>query len=253
MKNENSSLKISLEELRTKQKRKDLEEERTASEGKEGKKPIIPRGECEGNDTRREKHDGKEGVIKAQREDGEGGEGGDVILSERKKKAIDEMNTKERGEAEGEKEIERKKDFTEETSQTYSTEAQKTEEDTFSQDTLALHNQLQQSLEEADRQTTLAQDLRSKLAEQSKKVLEAERKLVFLEAENQRLKKAAESLMEARKQIEVMNHQVMTQKNLITTTLHNPLTSTSTQSQITVQSITEMTHKVKTQLPATSN
>lgn len=250
LKNENSSLKISLEELKTKHKRKDLEEERTASEGKEGKKPIIPRGECEGNDTRREKHDGKEGVIKAQREDGEGG---DVILSERKKKAIDEMNTKERGEAEGEKEIERKKDFTEETSQTYSTEAQKTEEDKFSQDTLALHNQLQQALEEADRQTTLAQDLRSKLAEQSKKVLEAEHKLVFLEAENQRLKKAAESLKEARKQIEVMNHQVMTQKKLITTTLHNPLTSTSTQSQITVQSITAMTHKVKTQLPATSN
>ncbi len=94
LKNENSSLKINLEELRTKQKRKDLEEERTASEGKEGKKPIIPRGECEGNDTRREKHDGKEGVIKALREDGEGGEGGDVILSERKKKVIDEMTPK---------------------------------------------------------------------------------------------------------------------------------------------------------------
>ncbi|KTG31287.1 hypothetical protein cypCar_00036345, partial [Cyprinus carpio] len=203
LKNENSSLKINLEELRTKQQRKDLEEERTASEGKEGKKPIIPRGECEGNDTRREKHDGKEGVINAQREDGEGGEGSVVILSERKKKVIDEMNSKERGEAEGEKEIERKKEITEEASQTYSTESQKTEEDQFSQDALALHNQLQQALEESDRQTTLAQDLRSKLAEQSKKVLEAEHKLVFLEAENQRLKKAAESLMEARKQIEV--------------------------------------------------
>uniref|UniRef100_A0A672MUX2 Girdin-like n=1 Tax=Sinocyclocheilus grahami TaxID=75366 RepID=A0A672MUX2_SINGR len=202
LKNENTSLKINLEELRTKQQRKDLEEERAASKGKEGKKPIIPRGECEGYDTRREKHDGKEGVIKALREDGEGGEGSVVILSERKKKVIDEMNTKERGEAEGEKEIERKKDITEEASQTYSTEVQKTEEDKFSQDALALHNQLQQALEEADRQTTLAQDLRSKLAEQSKKVLEAEHKLVFLEAENQRLKKAAESLMEARKQIE---------------------------------------------------
>ncbi|XP_048032357.1 coiled-coil domain containing 88A [Megalobrama amblycephala] len=212
LKNENSSLKINLEELRTKQKRKDLEEERTASEGKEGKKPIIPRGECEGNDTRREKHDGKEGVIKAQREDGEGVEGGDIILSEKKKKVIDEMNSKERGEAEGEKEIERKKDITEETSQTYSTEAQKTEEDKFSQDTLALHNQLQQALEQADRQTTLAQDLHSKLAEQTKKVLEAEHKLVFLEAENQRLKKAAESLMEARKQIEVLQGESMQQE-----------------------------------------
>uniref|UniRef100_A0A8C1TX60 Coiled-coil domain containing 88B n=1 Tax=Cyprinus carpio TaxID=7962 RepID=A0A8C1TX60_CYPCA len=212
LKNENSSLKINLEELRTKQERKDLEEERTASEGKEGKKPIIPRGECEGNDTRREKHDGKEGVINAQREDGEGGEGSVVILSERKKKVIDEMNSKERGEAEGEKEIERKKEITEEASQTYSTESQKTEEDQFSQDALALHNQLQQALEEADRQTTLAQDLRSKLAEQSKKVLEAEHKLVFLEAENQRLKKAAESLMEARKQIEVLQGESMQQE-----------------------------------------
>ncbi|XP_067313377.1 coiled-coil domain containing 88A isoform X2 [Pseudorasbora parva] len=212
LKNENSSLKINLEELRTKQKRKDLEEERTASEGKEGKKPIISRGECEGNDTRREKHDGKEGVIKAQREDGEGGEGGDVILSERKKKVIDEMNSKERGEAEGEKEIERKKDITEETSQLYSTEAQKTEEDKLSQDTLALHNQLQQALEEADKQTTLAQDLRSKLAEQMKKALEAEHKLVFLDAENQRFKKAAESLMEARKQIEVLQGESMQQE-----------------------------------------
>ncbi|KAI2656972.1 Girdin [Labeo rohita] len=211
LKNENSSLKINLEELRTKQKRKDLEEERTASEGKEGKKPVIPRGECEGNDTRREKHDGKEGVIKARRE-GEGGEGGDIILSERKKKVIDEMNTKERGEAEGEKEIERKNDITEETSQPYSAEAQKTEEDKFSQDALALHSQLQQALEEVDRQTTLAQDLRSKLAEQSKKVLEAEHKLVFLEAENQRLKKAAESLVEARKQIEVLQGESMQQE-----------------------------------------
>lgn len=206
-------MKINLEELRTKQK--DLEEERAASEGKDGEKTIIRRGECEGNYTRREKHDEKEGVIKAQREDGEGGEGGNVILSEREKKVIDEMNSKERGEAEGEKEIERKKDITEETSQTFSTEAQKTEEDKFSQDTLALHNQLQQALEEADRQTTLAQDLRSKLAEQTKKVLEADHKLVFLEAENQRLKKAAESLIGARKQIEVMNHQVdkQTHKN----------------------------------------
>ncbi|XP_052471181.1 girdin isoform X1 [Carassius gibelio] len=212
LKNENSSLKINLEELRTKQQRKDLEEERTASEGKEGKKPIIPRGECEGNDTRGEKQEGKEDVIKARREDGEGGEGSIVILSERKKKVIDEMNNKERGEAEGEKEIERKKDITEETSQTYSTESQKTEEDKFSQETLALHNQLQQALEEADRQTTLAQDLRSKLAEQSKKVLEAEHKLVFLEAENQRLKKAAESLMEARKQIEVLQGESMQQE-----------------------------------------
>ncbi|XP_056113261.1 coiled-coil domain containing 88A [Rhinichthys klamathensis goyatoka] len=210
LKNENSSLKINLEELRTNQK--DLEEERTASEGKDGKKTIIRRGECEGNDTRREKHDGKEGVIKPQREDGEGGEGGNLILSERKKKVIDEMNSKERGEAEGEKEIERKKDITEETSQTFSTEAQKTEEDKFSQDTLALHNQLQQALEEADRQTTLAQDLRSKLAEQTKKVLEADHKLVFLEAENQRLKKAAESLMGARKQIEVLQGESMQQE-----------------------------------------
>lgn len=220
-------MKINLKELRTKQK--DLEEERTASEGKDEKKTIIRRGECEGNDTRREKHDGKEGVIKAQREDGEGGEGGNVILSEREKKVIDEMNSKERGEAEGEKEIERKKVITEETSQTYSTEAQKTEEDKFSQDTLALHNQLQQALEEADRQTTLAQDLRSKLAEQTKKVLEADHKLVFLEAENQRLKKAAESLMGARKQIEVMNHQVDTHTHTqktnyyITTQVNNPL------------------------------
>lgn len=111
------------------------------------------------------------------------------------------MNSKERGEAEGEKETENKTDITEETC---SDEAQKTEDDQFSQDALALHNQLQQALEEADRQSALAQDLRSKVVEQSKKVLEAEHKLVFLEAENQRLKKAAESLAEARKQIEVM-------------------------------------------------
>lgn len=205
LKNENSSLKINLEE--TKRKREeDLKTDRTASQGKEGKKPVIPRGECEGNDTRREKHDGKEGVIKARREDGEGGEGGDVILSERRKKVIDEMNSKERGEAEGEKETENKTDITEET---YSDEAQKTEDDQFSQDALTLHNQLQQALEEADRQSALAQDLRSKVAEQSKKVLEAEHKLAFLETENQRLKKAAESLAEARKQIEVLQGESM--------------------------------------------
>ncbi|XP_051515017.1 girdin-like isoform X2 [Myxocyprinus asiaticus] len=223
LKKENSRLKINLEDMRTKQKQEDLEVERTVTEGKEEKKEIIPRGECEGKDTKREKEDGKEereqDIIKAQREDGEGGEGGSVILSERKKKVIFEMKTKERGETEGEKDID-KKDVTEETSQPseYNSEAQtttqkeETEEDQFSLDTLILHQQLQQALEEADRQSTLAQDLRSKLAEQSKKVLEVEHKMVFLEAENQRLKKAAESLMEARKQIEVLQGESMQQE-----------------------------------------
>ncbi|XP_052010341.1 girdin-like [Xyrauchen texanus] len=222
LKKENSHLKINLADLRTKQKQEDLEVERTVTEGKEEKKEIILRGECEGKDTKREKEDGKEereqDIIKAQREDGEGGEGGSVILCERKKKVIVDMKTKERGETEGEKDID-KKDVTEETFQPseYNTEAQKTtqkeetEEDQFSMDTLILHQQLQQALEEADRQSTLAQDLRSKLAEQSKKVLEVEHKMVLLEAENQRLKKAAESLMEARKQIEVLQGESMQQ------------------------------------------
>ncbi|XP_051505246.1 coiled-coil domain containing 88A isoform X2 [Myxocyprinus asiaticus] len=223
LKKENSRLKINLEELRTKQKQEDLEAERTVTEGKEEKREIIPRGECEGNDTKREKQDGKEererDIIKAQREDGEGVEEDSIILSERKKKGINEMKTKERGEAEGEKEFD-KKDITGETSQPLecNTEAQKTtqkeetEEDNFSLYTLTLHQQLQQALEEANRQSTLAQDLRSKLAEQSKKVLEAEHKMVFLEAENQRLKKAAKSLMEARKQIEELQGESMQQE-----------------------------------------
>lgn len=213
-------MKISLEELRTEQKHQDLEEDRRLSEGNQERKLIIPRGECEGKDTRKERRDGKEEregeIIKTLREDGEGGEGGDVILSERKKKVRDEMKSRERGEAEGEKEIQ-KKDITEEISQpsadTQTITQMETGEDKFSQDTLDLHNQLQQALEEVDRQATLAQDLRSRLAEQSKKVLEAEHKMVFLEAENQRLKKAAEALTEARKQIEV---RYVTKKQQIT-------------------------------------
>lgn len=219
MKNENTGLKISLEELRTKQRQEDLEEDRRLSEGNEERKLIIPRGECEGKDTRKERQDGKEErkeeIIKTLREDGEGGEGGDVILGERKKKVRDEMKSRERGEAEGEKEIQ-KKDITEEISQhsadTQTITQMETGEEKFSQETLDLHNQLQQALEEVDRRATLAQDLRSRLAEQSKKVLEAEHKMVYLEAENQRLKRAAETLTEARKQIEVMCNKLYQEK-----------------------------------------
>ncbi|XP_057204958.1 coiled-coil domain containing 88A [Triplophysa rosa] len=219
LKNENTGLKLSLEELRTKQKQEDIEEDGKLSEGNEERKLIIPRGECEGKDTRKERQDRKEErereIIKTLREDGEGGEGGDVILSERKKKVRDEMKSRERGEAEGEKEIQ-KKDITEEISQhsadTQTITQMETGEEKFSQDTLDLHNQLQQALEEVDRQASLAQDLRSRLAEQSKKVLEAEHKMVFLEAENQRLKKAAETLTGARKQIEVLQGESMQQE-----------------------------------------
>ncbi|TRY54743.1 hypothetical protein DNTS_031266 [Danionella cerebrum] len=195
LKKENNTLKLNLEEFSTKQKRENLPD---ASEANPGKKPIMPRGECEGNDTRRGKHDGV--TIKVQREDGEGGEGGDMIHIERQKK--DKMNSKERGEAEGEKEAERNnKNDTVERSQVKSGEEDKS--------TLALHSQLQKALEEADRQSTVALDLRSKLAEQAKKVLEAEHKLVFLEAENQQLKKAAESLVETRKQLEMLQGESM--------------------------------------------
>nr|XP_055034436.1 coiled-coil domain containing 88A [Misgurnus anguillicaudatus] len=215
LKNENACLKINLKELRTKQKQEDLEEDRRDSEGKEERKLIIPRGECEGKDTRKDRQDGKEEIIKTFREDGEGGEAGDVILSERKKKVRDEMKTRERGEAEGEKEIQ-KKDITVEISQhsgdTQETSQKETGEDKFSQDTLDLHNQLQQALEEVDRQATLAQELRTRLAEQSKKVLEAEHKMVFMETENHRLKKAAETLTEARKQIEGLQGESMQQE-----------------------------------------
>lgn len=182
----------------------------------------IPRGECEGKDMgkdeeadKREKR--KEEMMRAQREDGEGEE---VLLKERKEETKNDIATKERGEAEGEKwtgtgknkiEIVTPKEESKSDDQIPIEKGKQEEEvrkmevevDKLHREIHALSTQLQQAVEEADQQANLVQELQSKLGEQTKKSRETEQKLALLEIESQRMKKAAENLTEARKQIEV--------------------------------------------------
>lgn len=215
MKNENTSLKRSLEEL---DKLRIQEKQKQRSAGETERK--IPRGECEGKDLGKEeeadkRETRKEEMMRAQREDGEGEE---VLLKERKEESKNDIDTKERGEAEGEKWTGKDKTQSmtpKEESKSYNKipiQKGKQEEemremevkmDKLHREIHALSTQLQQAVEEVNQQANLVQELQSKLGEQTKKSWEAEQKLALLEVESQRLRKAAESLTEARKQIEV--------------------------------------------------
>ncbi|KAG9272472.1 girdin-like [Astyanax mexicanus] len=226
MKNENTTLKTSLEELKKVQRLQEKERENERSTKKVER--VILRGECEGKDMARIKEAGraeerKEDIKRPQREEGEGEE---VRLRERKEEAKDEAGRKERGEAEGEKEIERQKEKSEDRSakdksqtdiqQPTQTEDQKEEvrelDEKLRQETLTLSAQLQKAMEEADRQAALVQELHSKLGEQIKKTQEGEQKLLLVEAESQRLRKASENLTEARKKIESLQCESMHQE-----------------------------------------
>ncbi|XP_072519672.1 coiled-coil domain containing 88A [Salminus brasiliensis] len=226
LKNENASLKTSLEELKKIQRLQEKEREKERSAKKVER--VIPRGECEGKDMAREEEAGraeerKEDIKRQRREEGEGEE---VRLRERKEEAKDGEGKKERGEAEGEKEMERRKEKTEDRStkdksqtdveQPTQTENPKEEvrelEEKLRRETLSLASQLQQAAEEADRQAALVQELHSKLGEQIKKTQEAEQKLLLLESESQRLRKASENLTEARKQLELLQCESMHQE-----------------------------------------
>ncbi|XP_076877467.1 coiled-coil domain containing 88A [Brachyhypopomus gauderio] len=222
LKNENSSLKRSLEELKIIQR---LEENEGEGSGRKRER-VISRGECEGKDTGREEQTSqrkaqKEDMTRSQREDGEGEE---VLLKDRKEEAINEAERKQRGEAEGEKGMEGRKEKTgshlAQGSDTLDVrrdaqqgegggEVAETEEGRLSPEALVLASQLQQAGEEAERLAALVQELRSKLGEQTRKAREAEQKLLLLEAESQRLRKAAESLAEARKEIESLQCESM--------------------------------------------
>lgn len=217
MKNENTSLKRSLEELE-KIRLQERQKERSSEEVKR----EIPRGECEGKDMGKEEEAGKrekrkEDVMKTQREDGEGEE---VLLKERKEERKDDIETKERGEAEGEKWTGSGKEKTE--SMTSKEESKsddqkpvqkeiqdekvremEVEVDKLQREIQALSTQLKQAVEEADQQAHLVQELQSKLGDQTKKTWEIKQKLTLLEVESLRLRKASENLSEARKQIEV--------------------------------------------------
>ncbi|XP_066505286.1 coiled-coil domain containing 88A [Hoplias malabaricus] len=226
LKNENASLKMSLEELKKTQRlqEKARAKERSAREVER----VILRGECEGKDMAREKEadsvqERKDDMKKLLREEGEGEE---VRLREKKEEASNEAGTKERGEAEGEKEKEKRKEKTEDRSANVEntpevqqpTQAEKQEEELkelqkkLKQETQDLSTQLQQAVEEADRQAGLVQELRSKLGDQIKNTQEAEQKVLLLEAESQRLKKTSENLIEARKQIELLQCESMHQE-----------------------------------------
>ncbi|XP_026859447.2 girdin isoform X2 [Electrophorus electricus] len=221
LRNENSSLKRSLEELKVIQSLGEKEGEGSAGEVEQ----VISRGECEGKDNGRENQASRrearqEGVMRSQREDGEGEE---VFLGDRKEEVINEAERKERGEAEGEKWMEGRKKKTAsclaqaQGPSDVQRDAQKSEqgggakdaEGKLSQEALALASQLQQAEEEGERQAALIQDLRSKLGEQMRKGQEAGQKLLLLEAESQRLRKAAESLSEAKKEIESLQCESM--------------------------------------------
>ncbi|KAL7863013.1 hypothetical protein SRHO_G00119970 [Serrasalmus rhombeus] len=225
LKNENASLKTSLEELMKIQRLQ--EKERDKERSVEEMKRVILRGECEGKDMAKEEEahradKRKEGMKRLRREEGEGEE---VRLREKKEEADNAMGTKERGEAEGEKEMERRKEKMEEklakdqskTDVQQPMQAEKQEEvremeEKLRQEILTLSSQLQLAVEEADQQATLVQELHSKLGEQTKKTQEAEQKMLLLEAESQRLRKASENLTEARKRIEILQCESMHQE-----------------------------------------
>ncbi|KAI4904158.1 hypothetical protein NFI96_013825 [Prochilodus magdalenae] len=226
LKNENASLKTSLEELKKIQRLQEKKREKERSPGEV--KRVILRGECEGKDMAREEEADradkiKEDMKRVRREQGEGEE---VRLRERKEEANDAVGPKERGEAEGEKEMERRREKTKDkstkdeskTEVQQPAQAQKQEEEvremdeSLRQEILALSTQLHQAMEEVDQQAVLAQELRSKLGEQTKKAQEAEQKMLLLETESQRLRKTSENLTEARKQIEHLQCELMHQE-----------------------------------------
>ncbi|TSK28113.1 Girdin [Bagarius yarrelli] len=225
LKNENTNLKRSLDEL---EKIETQEKQRERSSGVVER--VIPRGECEGKDTgkdekadKREKR--KEKLIRAQREDGEGEE---VFLKERKEETNNDIEAKERGEAEGEKwtRIEKNKiesmtpkEVSKSDEQLSVTEKEEEdvrkmemEVDKLHREMYVLSTQLQQAVDDAGQQANLVQELHSKLGEQKKKTWETEQKLAFLEIESQRLRKAADGLTEARKQIEILQCESMHQE-----------------------------------------
>lgn len=221
LKNENTSLKRSLEEL---EKIRTQEKQRERSSGVV--ESEIPRGECEGKDEEADKREKKKEKTRTQREDGEGEE---VFLKERKEKTKNDIETKERGEAEGEKWTGTEKNKIEsmtpkevsKSAEQISVPKEKQEEevrkmevevDKLHREIYALSTQLQQAVEEADQQVNSVQELHSKLGEQTKKTRETEQKLALLEVESQRLRKAAESLTEARKQIEILQCESMHQE-----------------------------------------
>ncbi|GAA6064877.1 coiled-coil domain containing 88A isoform X1 [Tachysurus ichikawai] len=226
LKNENTSLKRNLEELE-KTRLQEKQKERSAGEVER----EIPRGECEGKDMGKEEADKrqkrKEEMMRAQREDGEGEE---VLLKERKGETNNDIERKERGEAEGEKwtgtgknkienmtpEEESKSDdqisIQKGNQEEEEVRKMEVEVDKLHREIYALSTQLQQAVEEADQQAKLVQELHSKLGEQTKKSRETEQKLALLEVESQRLRKTAESLTEARKQIEILQCESMHQE-----------------------------------------
>lgn len=230
-KNENASLKKSLEQLKTKRELIDAKEEKGESSKREN--TGTERGEGEGKDTRKEEkvredeEKRADDIIRVRREDGEGEE----VFEQKERKGEERVmkgKTKDRGEAEGEKEIdgekERQKETREEEGSKMEDEVPKPErkeeekkeaDHTPSIDTSQLTAQLQEAQEEADRQAAIAQDLRTKLGEQSKKAWEAEQRLVVLEAQTQRMKKSAEMLTDARKQIEVLCQLLVNENNRI--------------------------------------
>lgn len=219
MKNENTSLKKTLEDLE-KIRLREKHKERPAGEVER----ELPRGECEGKDMGKEEGADKREKRKLEmmREDGEGEE---VFLKERKEESKNDTGRKVRGEAEGQKWAETGKDKTESMTpneesksddqipiqtgkqekdvQMHIEKEMEVEVEKLHRELHALSTQLQQAVEEADQQANLVQELQSKLGEQTKKTWETEQKLSLLEVESQRLRKAAESLSEARKQIEV--------------------------------------------------
>lgn len=230
LKNENANLKRNLEELEKIQ----FQEKQKENSSREVEREI-PIGECEGKDMgnkgeadKSEKR--KVEIMRPQREDGEGEE---VLLKEKKEESINDIKTRERGEAEGEKLTATRKDKTEsvtpkeasKTDDRITVQKGKQEEkvremevevNKLHREIQALSTQLKQAVEEVDQQSNLVQELQTKLGEQTKKTWEKEQKLTVLEVESQRLRKATESLIEARKQIEVSQNvpSVIRQNNI---------------------------------------
>ncbi|CAB1337543.1 unnamed protein product, partial [Coregonus sp. 'balchen'] len=240
IKNENATLKKSLELLFTKhQSIEEVQEKGEREErGERGVQGSSSRGEGEG--TARRGLDSERGanIIRTQREAGVGAE---LLHPEEREVEVEiqALKPNKRVEAEREKEIGReikhvtnekegdlgkadidRKEIQDPSPTTEEDKLPKTKEREEKENSVELSekdvcvlpgpdmerlaSELQQALEEADRQASVAQDLRTKLGEQSRKAWEAEQKLVLLEAEVQRLRKATESLAEAKRQIEVL-------------------------------------------------
>ncbi|KAM9511331.1 uncharacterized protein ACWYII_045825 isoform 3-T3 [Salvelinus alpinus] len=238
VKNENATLKKSLELLLTKHQsiEEEGEKEERGERGVQGSESS--RGEGEGTARRGLGSERGANIIRTQREAGVGAEllhpeerevqVDDQVLKPKKREEEAECEkiereikhvTNEKEEDLGKADIDRKEiqdpsPATEEEKLPKTKEREEKEKSVeLSEkdvcvfpvpDVERLASELQQALEEADKQVSVAQDLRSKLGEQSRKAWEAEQRLVLLEAEGQRLRKATESLAEARRQIEVL-------------------------------------------------